>query len=46
MVKRSKETFRLVTLAALLPAGCLQAALDEWNALAAAEPSTGAAARC
>ena len=41
MVKRIKETCWLVTLAALLPAGCLQAALDEWNALTAAEPSTG-----
>lgn len=42
MVKRIRETCSLVMLAALLPAGCLQAALDEWNALTAAEPSTGA----
>lgn len=43
MVTRIRETCWLVMLAALLPAGCLQAALDEWNALTAAEPSTGAA---
>lgn len=42
MVKRIRETCWLVTLAALSPVACIQAALDEWNALTAAEPSTGA----
>ena len=43
MTHRNRATWRLVSLAALLPAGCLQAALDEWIALTAAEPSTGMA---
>lgn len=40
MIKRITRTCWQVSLAALLPAGCLQAALDDWNALTAAQPST------
>ena len=39
----SRGTRCFLSLAALLPAGCLQTALDEWNALTAVEPSTGVA---
>ena len=41
MIRRITQARWPVLLAALLSSGCLQAALDRWDAVTAADPSTG-----